>query len=336
MQGPELNTNGKYALGLDLGGTTMAAAVVSPSGEIVGEVAHGDTPAAEGFKAVAEAIVDTLRRAWESSGLAKEELMGLGMAVPGQLRSREGVVLFSPNFGWRNVNLVEPIEAALGLKAFIFNDVNTATLGELWFGAGRKVENMVMITLGTGIGGGVAMEGRVLCGPREAIGEIGHIVLEPDGPRCNCGNHGCFEALAGRDAIVDRAVRKLQAGRKSSILDLVEGDLAQITPKVLAEAAKAGDEVALETWRETGKYIALALIAAINLTDPDLIVIGGGIASAGEVLFEPIRYTLKVRSRMIPFPPEKVVPAELGNLAGVYGGAVLCFQAAGLVSPSQA
>ena len=334
MDSFRLNTEGKYALGLDLGGTTMAAAVIDQSGVIVGQVASDVTPARSGAEAVATKLVSTLRRALESSQIDPADLMGIGMAVPGQLKSSEGLVIFSPNFDWHNVNIARPVAEAFGLRTFIFNDVNTATLGELWFGAGRAVDNMVMITLGTGIGGGVAIEGRVLAGPREAIGEIGHITLEPDGPRCECGNHGCFEALAGRDALVDRAIRKLQNARPSLLLELVKGDLSAITPKAIAEAAQAGDEVALETLRETAVYIGIALCTAINFADPDLIVIGGGIASAGDVLFEPIRATIKTRARMIPYPPERVVPAELGNLAGVYGGAVLVFQASGVAKPA--
>ncbi len=197
-------------------------------------------------------------------------------------------------------------------------------------GAGRAVDNLVLLTLGTGIGGAVAMNNRVIRGPRRILGEIGHMVVNPYSERrCGCGNFGCFETEAGKQAIIDKAVQALQAGRESLIAELAGNDPQRVTPEIIAQAARAGDEVAVEVYRCVGNWIGMAICSIIVLCDPDLVILGGGIAAAGEVLFEPVRRTVAQRSRAWGFDPANIVPAQLGNDAGIYGAAILVWEQSG-------
>ncbi len=315
---------GPYVIGVDLGGTTRIGALADQAGNIV---CRSQAQTEAGYEAGIEGIARQASELIEKAGVPKPEVTALGVGVPGRVDSRAGTSFVVPNIeGWSHKPVAPDIQAAVGLKVVIGNDVNCAALGELRFGAGRNAQNLLMITLGTGIGGGIAIDNRIYTGPREIAGEIGHMTLDPNGPRCGCGNHGCFEALAGRDAIVNRAIIGLQHGRKSVIAEKVGWNLHEITPRVIAEAAKAGDALALEVLAETGHWIGIALSNAVLLLDPDIIIVGGGIAEAGEPLFGPIRRTLRWRCQLGAFDVRKVVKAELGNDAGVYGAIAMAIE----------
>lgn len=317
---------GTYVIGIDLGGTTRIGALADGAGNIL---CRSQTQTEAGYEAGIEGIARQVSALIENAGIAKSDVTALGIGVPGRVDSRAGTSFVVPNIqGWSHKPVAADLKAATGLKIAIGNDVNCAALGELRYGAGRNVQNLLMITLGTGIGGGIAIDNRIYTGPRELAGEIGHMTLDPNGPRCGCGNHGCFEALAGRDAIVNRAILGLQHGRESVIAEKVSWSLHEITPQVIAEAAKAGDSLALEVLAETGHWIGIALSNAVLLLDPDIIIIGGGIAEAGEPLFGPIRRTLRWRCQLGSFDVRKVVKAELGNDAGVYGAIAMAIESA--------
>lgn len=323
-----------YIVGVDLGGTTLTAGIVTKEGEVL-RTHQRPTGAERGPEFVIRNLAEAVEAVLSEHGLDKSEVVGVGMGIPGHILSEQGICLFSPNFvGWRNVKVTDPIEERLGLKVTIMNDVNTAALGEWWFGAGRGADSMVMLTLGTGIGGGIIVNGDIVLGHTEAAGEVGHQTIIPDGPRCGCGNHGCIEALAARDAIVGRALLKLQQGRRSILPKLVEGDLKRLDPKVIEDAARMGDEVAREVYEETGYYLGIAVANLASVLDPEVIVIGGAIAKAGDLIFEPVRRTVAARCQMTEFDPQRIVPAELGELSGVVGGAVLVMRKLGMRRPS--
>ncbi len=250
--------------------------------------------------------------------------MAVGAGVPGNHRSREGICVYSPNFAdSRGVPVLGPIREALNLPAFMLNDVAVQTLGEHRFGAGQGCSQMVMITLGTGIGGGAIIDGELRVGPTEGFAEVGHMTIDPDGPFCGCGNQGCWEALGGRDAIVRRAVTKIQHGRQTAIAEMVDYRLGSITPALIGRSADQGDAVAIEVLAETGYYLGIGIANLIQLYNPEILVIGGGIAQAGRWLLEPIVRTVRAKAHMVPASTCRIMPSQLGDDAGIVGASVL-------------
>lgn len=251
----------------------------------------------------------------------------MAVGFPGPVDPVAGVVKSAPNrpclAGYR---LAEEMSAALGsVPVWVQNDAYCATLAELRWGAGREVENLVMLTLGTGIGGGIALRNQVTRGPRQIMGELGHMVLDPNGRRCGCGNYGCLEAMAARDAIIELAERAIQSGTATRLSDLVETEEG-ITPRGVAELAIEGDAAAVVVFERIGFYIGLAVCNCVVACDPDLVLLGGGIAAAGEVLFGPVRRTVRARSLITGFDPDCIQPAAFQNDAGVYGAGALAWE----------
>ncbi len=322
----KFNQNAKYVIGVDLGGTNVRAAVVARSGVIIGE-GRTESKAMEGLNTTVGQIVLAIKLAVENSPADISDIAGIGMGVPGTVRSEEGTVLWSPNFlGWDGVQLAAPIVEQIGLGTLLGNDANVAALGECIFGAGKGAKCMVMFTLGTGIGSGLIIDGKIWTGVNESGPEMGHQIVLADGPRCSCGRYGCLESLAQRDAIIDRAARKAHRGRHTSLLEKSNHDLRYVTPAMIAEAALEGDPISIETLQETGYYIGIGVSNAINMLNPDKIVIGGGIAQAGDLLFDPIRTTVEVNALYQQLQACEVVPAQLGDNAGVLGGAAMVLQ----------
>jgi len=319
---PEENSQ-TLVLGIDVGGTRIKAAVCNSAGSIVRSM-EIDTRAQEGFERVMGRVISVARDLIAKTRSAQAEVKALGVGVPGRIDPRAGICFFSPNLPtWEDVQVLEPLREELGLPVWMENDANCAGLAELRFGAAKDAQSMVMFTLGTGVGGAVAMNDRLLTGPRNVIGEIGHTVVDPDGPLCGCGAHGCLEAFCGAHGISDRAAQRLQRGEKSIILDLVDGETRNITPHVVVRAAAQGDAVATAVLEETGMYLGIAIVNATVFVDPDVVVIGGRVALAGPVLFDAIRRTVRARCRIAPFDVERIVPAELGADAGAVGAAAL-------------
>ena len=284
--------------------------------------------------------------------------IGIGLGAPGLIIAETGVVHFSPNFpGWSDIPLVEYVNAELAkldpptatanddarthsivsqasidlhekyklILRGMDNDVNAMTLGEFRHGAGVGYKNIVALTLGTGVGGGVVIDGRVYHGSQNTAGELGHTVVEPDGRYCGCGNQGCLEAYAGAKNIVERTQEKMETRRSTMLTNAIKDGTA-LTPRQIAEAAQAGDEVAIEIFAETGRYIGIALTSIAHILNPQIAIIGGGIAEAGEqLLFEPIRTELSKRAMDIP-AQMKIVKAYLGNDAGIVGAAMLALE----------
>jgi glucokinase len=315
----------ELALGIDLGGTTFSVGVLDREGRLLAETSHQTPESAQ-----ADEILDELGQA--AMRLARDTapdrpIAGLGVGIPGPVDPHTGLIKQCPNLHTLDgVNAARVLQRVTGLRVVIANDAYCATLAELRHGAGRGCRYMALLTLGTGVGGGIAIENKVLRGPRQILGEAGHLIIQPGGPKCGCGNHGCLEALTGRQAIVDRAIRKLQDGRPSLLGDFVGADHEQIDPRLIADLARDGDAVCAEVMEEVGHVLGLAICNIIVLCDPDKVILGGGIAAAGEVLFGAIRRTVRHASRISRFDPDNVVPAELANRAGMVGAASLVWE----------
>jgi glucokinase len=321
----------QYAVGIDLGGTFVKAGLVAEDGGI-SHATQMATDANAGGPAVARQIAAIARRIFDASGT---RVVGIGLGSPGLINAETGVVDFSPNFeGWTHVPLAQYVRAELGdlahLPVFLENDVNAMALGELTYGAGRGTRNMVAMTLGTGVGGGVVVDGNVYHGATNTAGEIGHMTVVPDGRRCGCGNDGCLEALVGTAGLLARTREAIASGRSSALAPYRD----DLTPRRIADAANDGDELARGIFAETGRYIGIVLASLANLLNPEMAVIGGGIAAAGEdLLFRHIRGEVRRRAMDIPANAMRVVPAALGNDAGIVGSAAVALRAAGAVLP---
>jgi glucokinase len=317
-----------YIVGVDLGGTNARAAVVEQgSDQIKGRSANVSSRAEDGAEYTAEQCAEAVRQALANASIEVGDVLGVGVAVPGHVKPAAGMVLWAPNFKdrWLGIPFAELLKKQLGVPVYLGNDANLAALGEFSFGVGREVKHLAMITLGTGIGGGVIIDGRLLVGADGGAAEIGHMIVNPGGR----GGHGAFGSVEGeaqRDAICERAERKIQMGRKTKLGELADFDRFCLTPAMIAQAATDGDEVAIEVFEETGYYLGLAAANLINLLNPQMIVIGGGVSAAGELILDPIRrtaYSCAVRSLSRSC---KIVRAELGDNAGIFGGIALVQQ----------
>jgi glucokinase len=318
-----------YVIGVDLGGTNIRVALVDREGRILQD-ARRPALADQAPEATLANIRDGVTEVLEEQAAKPEQLVGVGIGLPGIMDDEQGLVFWSPNFPrWENVPVARAVGEPTHLPVTLLNDAKCAALGELTYGAGRGARHMVMITVGTGIGGAFVVEGQLLMGPNGSIGEVGHQTIDPSGPLCGCGNHGCWERFCGRDAIIDRTVRRLQAGRPSVLVDQVARP-HDVTPALVAEAAAGGDALAREVMEETGFYLGVGVTNLINMLNPEVFVIGGGIAQAGDVLLGPMRRTVAARAVALQAKTARIVTAELGDNAGVMGAAARGLHRAGV------
>lgn len=313
-----------HFVGVDLGGTTVTAAVVDvTSGQVIGR--HQiPTAAKEGHDAVIARMADLIDSVIIDADLSKENIGGIGIGVPGVLDLERGTTLFLPNLHgtWRNVPLKARVESLVRLPTCLLNDVRCFTLGEKTFGAGRDVDTMVCLAVGTGIGGGLVINGQLHLGIGGTAGEVGHQIIDIYGPPCGCGNQGCLEAFASGPAITAMALKAITQGRTTSVAEMVSYDLNRVTPEVVYQAAKAGDPIARDIYERAGFYIGIGVANLIAITSPQMVVIGGGVAQAGDMLFDPIRRTVRERVYVAPVEKVQIVPAQLGTDAGLIGAAV--------------
>jgi glucokinase len=256
-------------------------------------------------------------------GGTRESIAGVGIGSPGPLDRATGTVINTPNLGWRNFPLRDLISNAVSLPATLDNDANCATYGEWWLGAGREVDTLVGLTLGTGIGGGIVLNGEIFHGVSDAAGEIGHMTIDSTGRRCNCGNYGCLEAYASGPAIALRAVEGIEAGVETILTELVHGKLDEITAATVYEGAVRGDAYATEVMRDTARFLGTGIANIINILNPAMIVIAGGVTRAGDHLFGPLRAEVRRRAFRSAEEKCKIVSAALPGTAGVVGAAAV-------------
>ncbi len=307
-------------IGIDVGGTNVKIALVSDKGKIIYSNSI-PTRAEMGYEYTINSMKDAVRDLLKETKMKASDIEGMGFGFPGQIDCKKGVVRLAPNIpGWVNVPIASIMEKEFGIPTRVDNDVRTATLGELNYGAGVGCENLVCITVGTGIGSGLVVNGKLVRGANNAAGEIGHIKLNMQGgPLCGCGDRGCLEAYASGPSIVAMAEEYIRGGKSTKYRELANPD---ITPYIVAVAAKEGDPVARQIFRIMGEYIGMGLTSVVNLLNPEKIIIGGGVADAGDILLDPIRETIAKRAMTIQREVE-VVPAQLGNTAGVIGASLL-------------
>jgi glucokinase len=313
----------KVAVGVDLGGTAIKAGLVNARGKILRDTTV-PAEADQGPTHVIDQIAKGVHRLIDGSPYKKQEYAGIGVGSPGSVDLDGGTVKYPPNFpGWTVVRLGDALHKDFGLHVEVDNDANAAAVGEAKLGAGIGHEDFIMITLGTGVGGGLILGGKIFRGTFGGAGEIGHITIDYNGPLCNCGNRGCVEAYIGAKYLTRRAVQKVKRNRKSKILSLVGNNTRDIDPKIISLAAQAGDSTALDILAETGRYLGIGLATVVNLLDVRLIIIGGGIARAGKPLFDPIKESVRQHVLTPMRDGLEVVPAKLGNSAGILGAAAL-------------
>jgi glucokinase len=260
------------------------------------------------------------------TGAPRDAFQGVGIGAPGPLDRERGVVLLTPNLGWRDVPLRDRMAQLTGLPASLDNDANCATYGEWWIGAARGARNVVGVTIGTGIGGGLILDGRLYHGSSDVAGEIGHTTIEQAGRRCGCGNYGCLEAYASGPAIAERAREALSFDQESILPELVDGDLTRITAQTVYDAASQGDAIAREVVRDTARFLGTGIANLLNIFNPDVVVIAGGVTQAGEALFTPLRAEVRRRAFRPAVEACRIVPGELPGTAGVVG-AIATFRA---------
>jgi len=311
-------------IGVDVGGTNVKIALVSDQGQIVYSNTI-PTHAEMGYEYTINNMKDAIRELLKETKLETKNIESIGFGFPGQIDCQKGIVRLAPNIpGWVNIPIAEIMEKEFGIPTRVDNDVRTATLGELNYGAGVRCQNLVCITVGTGIGSGLVINGKLVRGASNAAGELGHIKLNmQNGPLCGCGDRGCLESYASGPAIVAMAEEYIKGGKTTKYRELANPD---ITPYIVAVAAKEGDPVAKQIFRIIGEYIGMGLTSVVNLLNPEKIIIGGGVADAGDILFNPIKETIQKRAMVIQREAVEIVPAQLGNTAGVIGASLLIRQ----------
>ena len=313
----------RLIVGVDLGGTNIVVGTLPEDGSAVYGHQLQPTPVAEGPDAVVGRIVELIGKSLTATkrelGTDDLNLAGVGIGSPGPLNTQTGIVVMTPNLGWRNMPLRDRIADATGLAATLENDANCATLGEWWRGAAQGAQHVVGLTVGTGIGGGVVLDGKILHGASDVAGEIGHMTIDMTGRLCKCGNYGCLEAYASGPNIAARAVEELLAGAVTKLPDYVGGDLDRITAQVVYEAARDGDELALDVVRDTARVLGVGIATLVNSLNPEIVVVAGGVTLAGDRLFAPLRAEVKRRAFRPAVDACRIVPGALPGTAGVYG-----------------
>ncbi|MDQ6924993.1 MAG: ROK family protein [Candidatus Eremiobacteraeota bacterium] len=315
----------RYVVGVDLGGTKISVGVVSVDGSRVFAVRTSLTRAELGPAAVVDRMVEMIEvaiaLATVEAGVERSAILGVGLGAPGVLDRDGGTVLIAPNLGWHDMPVRALIAERVGLPATLDNDANCATLGEWWTGAARGAQHVVGLTIGTGIGGGIILNGRLVHGASNAAGEVGHTTIETAGRKCACGNYGCLEAYASGPNIALRAREALEVGEPSILPELVGGDLAQITAATVYEASDRGDALAREVVRDTARFLGAGVANLVNILNPDVVVLAGGVVQAGAALFEPLRAEVRRRAFRPAVEAARIVPGALDGTAGIVGAA---------------
>ena len=312
----------QYIIGVDLGGTNIVVGAMSADGKSHFAMRSIPTSSESGAEGVADRIVgliegvilDTIAQ----TDASRRDVIGVGIGAPGPLDRDKGIVIVAPNLGWRNFPLRDRIAERLNLPATLDNDANCATVGEWWQGAARGGTNVIGMTIGTGIGGGIIIDGKLFHGSSDVAGEIGHTTIDLNGRHCKCGNYGCLEAYASGPAIATRAREVLVREETASLLpSLVGGQLDSITAETVYKAAQQGDAVASEIVRDTARYLGAGIANLLNIINADVVVVAGGVTQAGDALFVPLR--AEVRRRAFR-PAVEAIADRSGGAAGNGGG----------------
>lgn len=314
----------RYIVGVDLGGTNIVAGAMTEDGSEIHAVRSIPTKSEAGDEGVAGRMValveEVIAETERETAATRTDFIGVGVGAPGPLDREHGIVIIAPNLGWTNFPLRQRIHDRLSLPTTLDNDANCATFGEWWQGAARGAKNVVGLTIGTGIGGGLILNGALYHGSSDMAGEVGHTTIDMNGRYCKCGNYGCLEAYASGPAIATRAREVLvREGMKSAIRDMVHGRLEEITAQTVYEAAKGGDQLASEIVKDTGRYLGAGVANLLNIFNPDRVVIAGGVTAAGDALFVPLKAEVRRRAFTPAVNAVQIVAGQLPGTAGVVG-----------------
>ena len=316
-------THPTYIVGVDLGGTNIVAGALTDDGGDVIALRSEPTRADQGADAVIDRIVriiDTvIAETIAQTGAKRHDFVGVGVGAPGPLDRERGIVVTTPNLGWTNFPLRDVIAERTGIATRIDNDANCATVGEWWLGAARGARNVVGMTIGTGIGGGLIFDGKLYHGSSDVAGEIGHATIDITGRLCKCGNYGCLEAYASGPSIAERAREQLAGDEESLLFRMAHGKVERLTAATVYEAAKLGDDVAIDVVRETARFLGAGIANLLNIFNPDVVVIAGGVTQAGDTLFVPLRKEVRKRAFRPAVDACRIVPGSLPGSAGVVG-----------------
>ncbi|MFH1709020.1 MAG: ROK family protein [Planctomycetota bacterium] len=305
------------AIGIDIGGTKIVGAVVDADGTI-GRRIQVQTEAHKGGDAVLQKLVDIV------TGLRTPAIVGVGIGTPGPVDTKHGVVKQVVNIaGWQDTPVARLMQERINLPTWLGNDGNVAALAEYWKGAGRGKKVVVVLTLGTGVGSGVVIDGAIMDGATGWAAELGHVSIAFDGRKCACGKTGCIEAYASANATFKRYVEKLGSRTDTLVMQKAGGDAGRIDAKMVCDAAREGEPLASEVVGETGFYLGVFCGSLINALNPDVILLGGGMSAAGDILFDRVREVAGRESLRDPFAATAILPAALGNDAGLVGAAAL-------------
>lgn len=314
----------RHILGVDVGGTNVVVGTVAEDGsELLGQ-RDEPTAVAGGADAVVDQIARMVRESIEAARAQAGttlDLAGVGIGSPGPLNRESGIVLLTPNLGWRDFPLRDRVADAVGLPAALDNDANCAVFGEWWCGAAQGARIVIGFTIGTGIGGGIVLDGRIFHGASDVAGEFGHTTIDANGRRCGCGNYGCLEAYASGPAIAARAREGIEAGLPTRLLDYAAEHGEAVTAQSVYEAAAAGDEFASELVKDTARFLGIGIANLANIFNPEIVLVLGGVTKAGEQLFGPLRSEVTRRAFRPAVQAMRIVPGALPGTAGVFGAA---------------
>jgi glucokinase len=328
----------RYVVGVDLGGTNIVVGAMPLDGTrefgVRSEPTHSELGADSVVERIGRMIDDVIATTGTETGAARRDFIGVGIGAPGPLDRAHGIVIVTPNLGWRDFPLRDRISARVKLPATLDNDANCATVGEWWRGAAAGGRNVVGMTIGTGIGGGLILEGQLYHGSSDVAGEVGHTTIDPTGRRCKCGNYGCLEAYASGPAIAQRATEALSGGEASLLREMIQDDMSRMTARIVYDAATLGDPLAVEVVRETARFLGTGVANLLNIFNPDVVVLAGGVAAAGDALFEPLRAEVRRRAFRPAVEACRIVGGTLAGTAGVVGAvATFMMQTLGGIGP---
>ncbi len=321
-------SDGRFIVGVDVGGTNVVVGTVPEDGSTVYGLRQVPTRVNNGAEAVVKQIGTLVQESLEATRATlgpNIDVVGVGIGAPGPLDTARGIVLLTPNLGWVDFPLRDRVSETVGLPATLDNDANCAILGEWWQGAARGAKDVIGLTIGTGIGGGIVLDGRLYHGSNDMAAEFGHMSIDSTGRQCKCGNYGCLEAYASGTAVAARAREGADAGAETSLRQYVDGDLSSLTAADVYEAAKNGDEYALEVIKDTARFLGAGISNLINIFNPELIVVCGGVTAAGDRLFTPLKSEVRRRAFRPAVEACRIVAGELPGTTGVFG-AVAAFK----------
>jgi glucokinase len=309
-------------IGIDLGGTNITAGIVTKDGEILNQ-ASTKTNAHRSADEVIADIVAVAKKALKENGTDISEIKSIGVGSPGAIDDESGEVIFAGNLNWTHIPLKEKLEESLKIPAYVSNDANVAAYAEYLFGAGKGKKSVQLVTLGTGVGGGYVLDGKIQSGHHGVGMEIGHMILVPEGILCTCGNKGCLERYASASGIISMGREAMANAPNGSIAKEAKDNPQNVTAKLIIDLAKQGDVTSLNIFKDYARYLAYAVVNIINFNDPEVIIFGGGVSRAGDFLLDAIKEEVAPRVFCKQAPYSEILLSKMGNEAGVIGAALL-------------